>query len=133
MAKEIKKVSVKVVTLLKEIAASDKCPPQQRLIVETLKGAGGKLDKSELIALLSRPVEEGGLKTNQTPDRIYGFYRPKLVAAGTISETSEDRETEVEVEDKPAVAEKPAKEKKEKKSKSVKGEVGEKKTEEVAA
>jgi hypothetical protein len=128
-----KKTKVSYV-LVGEIAPNEKAPPQSKLIVDTLKNAGGTLSKEELVALLSRPATEGGLTTRQAPDRILGFYRPKLVAAGILKEVKEEIEVEVEVPDKPAPepkAEKP--EKPAKKAKSVKGSVGEKKVEAPAA
>jgi hypothetical protein len=136
MATETKKVKVKMVVLTGDIGANDKCPPQSRLIVDTLKAVeGGRISRADLIKLLSRPVDAGGLKTNQPPERIYGFYRPKLTAAGVIREEEEEQEIQVEVPDKPAEAEKPAKEPKAKKVKAdaVKGAVGEKKVEGEAA
>ena len=104
MATEKKIVKVKFYVLQKEIGASDKCPPQARLIVETVKAAGGKIEREALLALLKRPVEQGGLKTGQTAERILGFYRPKLKEMGVMLEVVKDKEIEVQVPDKPAPA-----------------------------
>ena len=101
-----KQVKNKSYVLLKEVEASDKCPPQARLIVDTIKAAGGTIGREDLLKLLQRPPAEGGLTTNQTAERILGFYRPKLTAMGVLREDVETVEVEVEVPDKP---EKPAK------------------------
>lgn len=97
--KQIKKKSYEVA---KPISDSDKCPPQARLIVETVKAAGGKMTREELLAALKRPADQGGLKTNQTAERILGFYKPKLVEMGVLKEVTTTEEIEVEVPDKPA-------------------------------
>jgi hypothetical protein len=90
------------------VGANDKCPPQARLIVDTIKTAGGKIEREELLTLLKRPPEQGGLKTNQTAERILGFYKPKLTEMGVLQEVTETEEIEVEVPDKPAKADAPA-------------------------
>ena len=103
--REVKK---KFYSVLKEVGASDKCPPQARLIVDTIKTAGGRVEREELLTLLRRPVDQGGLKTNQTAERILGFYKPRLEDMGVMKEESIDHEVEVEVPDKPAPAAAPA-------------------------
>ena len=104
MAIEKKQIKKKVYSTPKEIGANEKCPPQAKLILDTIKAAGGKVEREALLNLLKRPVEQGGLKTNQTAERILGFYRPKLVALGVLKEETEVTEIEVEVPDKPAAA-----------------------------
>jgi len=103
--REVKK---KFYSVLKEVGASDKCPPQARLIVDTIKTAGGRVEREELLTLLRRPVDQGGLKTNQTAERILGFYRPKLTALGVLKEDVEVETIEEEVPDEPAKAAAPA-------------------------
>lgn len=106
MATVKKQVKKKFYAVLKEVGQNDKCPPQARLIVDTIKTAGGRLEREALLELLKRPVEEGGLKTNQTAERILGFYRPKLTEMGVLKEETVTEEIEVEVPDKPAKADK---------------------------
>ena len=103
-----KQIKKKVYSVLKDVDANDKCPPQARLIVDTIKTAGGKIEREELLTLLKRPPEQGGLKTNQTAERILGFYKPKLTEMGVLQEVTETEEIEVEVPDKPAKADAPA-------------------------
>jgi hypothetical protein len=103
--REVKK---KFYSVLKEVGASDKCPPQARLIVDTIKTAGGRVEREELLTLLRRPVDQGGLKTNQTAERILGFYRPKLTALGVLKEDVEVETIEEEVPDEPAKVATPA-------------------------
>jgi len=104
MAIEKKIVKSKVYKVVKAVEASDKCPPQARLIVDTITAAGGSLGRDELMTLLKRAPEQGGLKTNQTAERILAFYRPKLVAMGVLKEDVVETTIEVEVPDKPAPA-----------------------------
>ena len=101
-----KQIKNKVYSILKGIGENDKCPPQALLIVKTIQDAGGKIGREELLKLLGRAPEEGGLTTNQATERILGFYRPKLVALGVLQEDVVVTEIDVEVPDKPA---KPAK------------------------
>jgi hypothetical protein len=96
---------VKYYVLDKPIPEGEKCPPQSRLIVETVQKAGGKITRDELLRLLRRPVEEGGMKATQPIERVLGFYRPRLKEAGILHEVEESHETEVEVPDEPAKAE----------------------------
>ena len=103
-----KQIKKKVYSVLKDVGANDKCPPQAHLIVDTIKTAGGKIEREELLTLLKRPPEQGGLKTNQTAERILGFYKPKLTEMGVLQEVTETEEIEVEVPDKPAKADAPA-------------------------
>ena len=103
--REVKK---KFYSVLKEVGASDKCPPQARLIVDTIKTAGGRVEREELLTLLRRPVDQGGLKTNQTAERILGFYRPKLTALDVLKEDVEVETIEEEVPDEPAKVAAPA-------------------------
>ena len=103
-----KQIKKKVYSVLKDVGANDKCPPQARLIVDTIKTAGGKIEREELLTLLKRPPEQGGLKTNQTAERILGFYKPKLTEMGVLKEETEVTEIEVEVPDKPVKADTPA-------------------------
>ena len=108
MATEKKVVKTKYYVALREIAANEKCPPQAKLIVDLIAAAGGKILRDDLVKLLSRPPAEGGLTTRQTPERILGFYRPKLRDMGVANEVIEESTIEVEVPDKPAKPEKAA-------------------------
>lgn len=108
MATQKKEVKTKFYTTKAEVGPNEKCPPQAKLILDTIKSNGGKVERGELIKLLSRPPAEGGLTTNQTPERILGFYKPKLVESGFLEEVVETSTIEIEVPDKPAKAEKPA-------------------------
>jgi hypothetical protein len=134
MAIEKKKVTNKSYTILKEIGPNDKCAPQARLIVDTIKANGGTMTREALLAALKRPVEQGGLKTGQTHERILGFYKPKLADMGVMREISEEKEIEVEVPDKPAKEAAPAKEAKAPKApgEGEKGKKGEPKTADAA-
>lgn len=86
-----------------DVGANDKCPPQAIVILNAIKDAENqRIERSALVSLLS----DGRLTTRQTPERILGFYKPKLIAAGFIAEEKVPVEIEVEVPDKP---EKPAK------------------------
>lgn len=100
MATVKKEVKKKFYVVKKEIGANDKCTPQAKVIVDTVVAAGGKMSREDLVAALKRPVEEGGLKTNQTAERILGFYRPRLSEMGVLEEVVEVSEIEVEVPDK---------------------------------
>ena len=104
-----KQVKNKTYSVLKEVGASDKCPPQARLIIKTIQDAGGKIGREDLLTLLKRPPEEGGLTTNQSAERILGFYKPKLTELGVLKEDVEITEIDVEVPDKPEKPAKPAK------------------------
>ena len=103
-----KQIKKKVYSVLKDVGANDKCPPQARLIVDTIKTAGGEIEREKLLTLLKRPPEQGGLKTNQTAERILGFYKPKLTEMGVLKEETEVTEIDVEVPDKPVKADAPA-------------------------
>lgn len=86
-----------------DAGANDKCPPQALVILKAIaESEGQRIERSALVALLS----DGRLTTRQTPERILGFYKPRLLEAGWIAEEKVAREIEVEVADKP---EKPAK------------------------
>lgn len=104
MATEQKEIKKKVYSVLKDVGENDKCPPQAKLILNTIKAAGGKMSREDLIAALKRAPEQGGLKTTQTPERILGFYKPKLETDGYIQEDSVSEMVTVEVADKPAKA-----------------------------
>lgn len=108
MATETREVKKKYYAVVKDISESDKCPPQARLIVDTIKAAGGRMSREDLLAALKRSPEEGGLKTSQTAERILGFYRPRLADMGVLKEEVETTTIEVEVPDKPAKEEKAA-------------------------
>jgi len=103
-----KQIKKKFYAVLKDVGQNDKCPPQARLIVDTIKAAGGRVEREALLELLKRPPEQGGLKTNQTAERILGFYKPKLTETGVLKEETETTEIEVEVPDKPAKTDAPA-------------------------
>jgi len=70
--------------LTKELPNNQKIPPQAMIILDTIEALGG--DKS--------PVSQGeivdnlvanGLKTVQTPKRIYDFYRKDLIERKLIA------------------------------------------------
>jgi len=122
MALVKKKVTTKSYVVTKEVGPNDKCPPQARLIVEVIKAAGGTMLRDDLLAALKKPVEQGGLKTNQTAERILGFYRPKLADMGVMKEVEDTKEIEVEEADKPAKEVKPPKEAKAAKAGAAPGE-----------
>ena len=131
MATVKKEVKNKFYSLVRDLTESDKCPPQAKVIVQVLKEVGGKISREDLIAKLKAP---GLIKTEQTVERIFGFYRPKLVEMGIMKEEIETSTVEVQVADKPepakaegaaAGAAAPAKEKAAK-SDATKGHKGEK-------
>lgn len=101
MAIEKKIVKSRVYKVLKAVGESDKCPPQSKLIVATIAAAGGSLGRDELITLLKRLPAEGGLTTNQSAERILGFYTPRLKEMGVLEVETVNTEVEVEVPDKP--------------------------------
>jgi hypothetical protein len=101
MAIEKRKETKTYYSILKKLEENTKCPPQSKLIIDTITAAGGKMEREALLAQLKRPPEQGGLKTNQTAERILGFYRPKLMQAGILKEDKVTTEVEVEVPDKP--------------------------------
>ncbi len=107
MATEKKKVVTKKFSLTRELNDSDKCPPQAKVVVAALKALGGKADRATIIAELKKG---GTLTTTQTVERIFGFYRPRLIDLGVLKEEVVETVVEVQVPDKPPKAEKPAKE-----------------------
>ncbi len=104
-----KEVKYKVYSVLKEVGTNDKCPPQAQVILAAIKARGGSVKREDLVADLKKPIESGGLKTNQTAERILGFYKPKLIEMGVLKEETKTETIDVEVPDKPAKAEAPAK------------------------
>lgn len=96
------------ITLLKTLG-DEKMAPQSKIIMNILEngaGVGVAQERDEVQKTLNARVEE--LKTRQPPERILGFYIPRLVADGYIS-----------VDKTPKVkAEKPAKESKAKAEKT---------------
>ena len=108
MATVTKEIKKKVYRTTNPIDANAKCPPQMRLIIDTINANGGKMTREDLVVALGRPTENGGLKTVQTPERILSFYRPKLIALQVVSEETIVETIEVEVPDKPAKSESPA-------------------------
>jgi len=129
-----KQVKSKFYSLIREINDKDKCPPQALVVVKAI--AEGKSGRKELVEKLSQP---GRLTTTQTPERIFSFYRPRLIDMGVVKEEVVTSEIDVEVPDKPEKPPKEPKPPKEKKvaadqsnqgtepPKSVKGQKGEKK------
>ena len=94
-----KTLKTRFFAVAREIAESEKCPPQAVLIVKTVAAAGGRIARTELLNLLRRPTEEGGLATRQSAERILSFYRPRLMEAGILVEETE--ESTVEIPDPP--------------------------------
>lgn len=68
------------IKLLEIPEAKVKIAPQARIVLEALDDLGGTAAQSEVIDHLL----ESGLKTVQTPKRIYTFYRQMLVDNGYI-------------------------------------------------
>ncbi len=98
------KVIEKHYAVVKEVGANDKCPPQAKLIVDLIGKADGKvMERSAIVAALPG----AGLVTKQTPERIFSFYRPKLVEMGVLEERSVEKEVDKEVPDKAPKAAKP--------------------------
>jgi hypothetical protein len=98
-----KVVQVPTFELLREIVQTDKCPPQMKVIVDALQKLGGTASRAALVEAISVP---GVLTTKQTPDRILGFYRPRMIEMGLLKQFDTPTEVETEVPDKPAKAEK---------------------------
>jgi len=79
----------------RDILDTDKVAPQAKMVFDIVKGKG-RVDRKIVVDELGKnPL----FKTKQTPERIVGYYQPKLLAAGLIK-------VEVVTEPKP---EKPAK------------------------
>lgn len=68
------------IKLLEMPEAKVKIAPQARIVLEVLETLGGIATQQEVIDGLL----DGGLKTVQTPKRIYTFYRQMLVDNGYI-------------------------------------------------
>ena len=135
MATVTKQIKNKTYTVLRPVADNEKCPPQAKVILDTITELGTDVPRADLLKALSRPVEEGGIKTNQTVERILGFYRPRLVAMGVLREDEVVTEVEVEVPDASAKPDAPAKAAKvdeAKPAKNVKGKKGKARHEEPA-
>ena len=82
-AAEKKVVHATLVTLKrmpKEGKEADKLPPQAVVILETLQKKGGKLETTKLFTAL-----QGKLDTQQPINRIYAFYRKRLLDGGFIT------------------------------------------------
>lgn len=71
--------SESVVTLSKMATEKDALPPQAVAILETLQKGGKKMTREKLIAAL-----KGKVKSSQPLERIFSFYRAKLVDGGFI-------------------------------------------------
>ncbi len=106
MATEKKKVTIKKFALARELNDSDKCPPQAKVVVAAVKALGGKAERAAIIDELKKG---GTLTTTQTVERIFGFYRPRLIDMGVLKEEVEEKTIDVEVADKAPKVEKPAK------------------------
>jgi hypothetical protein len=97
-----KDVQTRYYKAVKAVGPNDKCPPQAKLIMDTIIANEGRISRPDLIALLGRPAAEGGLTTRQTPERILGFYTPKLTEMGVLDATEiVTTQIEVEVPDEP--------------------------------
>lgn len=100
MATKKKEVKTQVFSLLRDLTDSDKCPPQSRAIVGVLKKLGGKnIGRKEILDGLRAP---GIVSTAQSIERIFGFYRPRLIEMGVMKEDVSITHIDVEVPDKPA-------------------------------
>ncbi len=109
MATVKKEIKNRSYALAKEVDPNQKCPPQAQLILNILKEAGGKMTRDALLTALKRPPDQGGLTTTQSAERILGFYKPKLIELQAMTEIVDVTSIDIEVPDKPAPAEKPAK------------------------
>ena len=103
MATVTKKTTEVTYTIEKQPDASQKCPPQAKLIIDILSAQPNQTaTRAELMALLKRDPADGGLKTTQTAEKILGFYQPKLEEQGILKVTKNVTETQVEAPDKPS-------------------------------
>lgn len=99
MATTKKEVKTQVFSLVRDLTDSDKCPPQARAIVGILKAHGKAISRKDLLEAMK---VTGVITTTQSIERIFGFYRPRLVDMGVMKEDVHISHVEVEVPDKPA-------------------------------
>lgn len=99
MATTKKEVKTQVFSLVRDLTDSDKCPPQARAIVSILKAHGKAISRKDLLEAMK---VTGVITTTQSIERIFGFYRPRLVDMGVMKEDVHISHVEVEVPDKPA-------------------------------
>ena len=91
-----KTIEKKSYQLIRDLdSEKDKCPPQAKVILDTLKAAPEQT--MERVALIEA-LKDGRLKATQPEERVFGFYRPKLIAAKLIKEII--FKVEIEVPDK---------------------------------
>lgn len=69
------------ITLLKELTFEDKMPLQCKQIIGLLSDAQNKTLTREALLEVMVPV----IATRQPIERIYSFYRPRLISGGWIS------------------------------------------------
>ena len=68
-------------TLVTKAVPNRKLPAQALIILNTIEALGGSATQSEIVGALL----ENGLKTVQSPKRIYTFYRKDLMEEGYIA------------------------------------------------
>lgn len=91
-------MKIQYYTRKRKLKADEKLGTQAKTIYDALPDSGEILRKD----LVDRIAKD--LVTKQDPDRVFAFYRPKLLSTGLITERTETVEKE-----KPPKAEKPAK------------------------
>lgn len=69
------------VTLVTKTVPNRKLPAQALVILNTIEALGGTATQSEIVGAML----ENGLKTVQSPKRIYTFYRKDLMEEGYIT------------------------------------------------
>lgn len=98
----------------RDLADSDKIPPQAKIIIETIiakVGVGNPIDRAVLVKELT---DQGKLQTRQDMSRIVAFYQPRLDEMGLMvtkkeSEASDAKTPEGRGEKKAPAAKTPAK------------------------
>lgn len=73
------------IKLITKTIENRKIPLQAQVVLSTLEALGGSATQGELVNALLDPEVGMGLKTVQTPKRIYDFYRKDLLEEGYIT------------------------------------------------
>lgn len=73
------------IKLITKTIENRKIPLQAQVVLSTLEALGGSATQGELVNALLDPEVGMGLKTVQTPKRIYDFYRKDLMEEGYIT------------------------------------------------